>query len=188
MNGLIKMAETCFICFNASASATAAPLGRGQPRRAAPHGGRYAKVVVHDRVAGAWTTYAGTVHASLSATATASTAWSRAANAALDLGAERRYATALASFAGRPEQTMRGRQRPNPAAPLQLATEASCAWAAAVANPLDSWPEQRHTAVMRKWVYIAVAILVAAMLAVMGWQVLRPQKPVYQGKPVSVSP
>jgi HEAT repeat protein len=45
-----------------------------------------------------------------------------------------------------------------------------------------------HNAVMRKRAKIALGVLVAAVLVVMGWQVFRPQErePVYQGKPLSV--
>jgi len=38
---------------------------------------------------------------------------------------------------------------------------------------------------MRKRVHIALAVLLAALLAVVGWQVMRRQEPVYQGKPLS---
>src|ERR1035441_2154889 len=48
-------------------------------------------------------------------------------------------------------------------------------------------PHPAHTKSMRKRLYIALAVLVTAALAVVGWQVLRPPEPepVYQGKPLS---
>jgi hypothetical protein len=46
-------------------------------------------------------------------------------------------------------------------------------------------PPSAHNAVMRKRVYIALAVLLVALAGVITWQVLREREPVYQGKRLS---
>jgi len=64
----------------------------------------------------------------------------------------------------------------------------------ALGQPVPPWsaaqisrfpPPSAHTAAMRKWVYIALAVLLIILAGVSAWLGLREREPVYAGKPVS---